>query len=417
MRQNRVRRVVFAAAVCVLVARYGLAGDWGQFRGPGGQGVSNEKGLPTTWSDSENLAWKTALPGYGSSSPIVLGDRLYVTCYSGYAVDPDKSGTMQDLVLHVLCVNRGNGKIVWDEKIKPKLPESPKVRDHGYTAATPATDGKALYVFFGKTGVLKLDLNGKTLWQTDVGSKVHGWGCGTSPVLFENLVIVNASVESGSLVALDKTSGKKVWSAGGMNSSWNTPHLVQVDGKQELVVCVKDRILAFNPATGDSLWSCEGIHDYVCPSIVSQNGIVYAIGGRSSQAIAVKAGGRGDVTGSHRLWVADVGANVSSPVIHDGHLYWVSDRNNTAYCISLRDGAVKYSERFRAQPYASTVLADGKLYVVTRRGGTFVLAARPAFEQLAHNKFEDRSQFNASPAVADGCLYLRSDHNLYCVGK
>lgn len=418
MKQHLVQQIVLAAMACVLLPMAGRAADWPQFRGPNGLGVAPDKGLPLTWSESENVLWKTDMPGAGASSPIILNGKVYLTCYSGYGTGGDGAGNMEALALHLVCVDADSGRIVWDKQIKAKLPESPKVRDHGYAGPTPATDGKHLYVFFGKTGVLKFDLEGKQLWQTDVGSKLHSWGCGTSPVLYKDVVIVNASVESGSLVALDKGSGKEVWRKSGMKMSWNTPHLVTVPGgAQELVVSVKDSILAFDPGTGASLWTCEGIHDYVCPSIVSDQGVVYAIGGRKSQTVAVRAGGRGDVTSSHRLWVADVGANVSSPVVHDGHLYWVSDRNQTAYCLRLSDGGVVYSQKFPAQPYASVVLGDGKLYVVTRWGGTFVLAATPAYEQLAHNKLDDKSTFNASPAVADGRLFLRSDLRLYCIGK
>lgn len=402
--------------VAIIFTSYSPAAEWFQFRGPGGQGATSEKNLPLTWSDSENLAWKTELPGYGASSPIALGDHVYVTCYSGYGVDRGSRGNMEDLRLHVVCLSR-DGTIVWDQQLKPKLPESDRVRDHGYAGPTPATDGEHLYVFFGKSGVFKFDLDGKQLWQADVGTRTHGWGCGTSPVLYENLVIVNASVESGALVAIDKETGEEAWQAGGMRASWNTPHLVDVGGKQELVVSVRQEILAFDPGTGEKLWSCDGISDYVCPSVVSHDGVVYVIGGRTSKAIAVRAGGRGDVTDSHRLWEAKAGANVTSPVVHEGHLYWVSDRNKIAYCVRLADGEVMYAERFKDQPYASALIGDGKLYIVTRYGGTYVLAAKPEFEQLAHNKLEDRTTFNASPVVSNGQLFLRSDKFLYCIGK
>ncbi len=400
----------------LMLAAAANAGEWPQFRGPGGLGVSDETNLPVAWSDTENMLWKTELPGFGAASPITLGDRLYLTCYSGYGTESGQK--MEDLTLHVVCVNRSDGSIAWDTRVKPKLPESERVRDHGYAGPTPATDGDHLYVFFGKTGVMKFDLNGNQIWQTDVGSKTHGWGCGTSPVLYRNLVIVNASVESGSLVAIDKNSGTEVWRAAGMDDSWNTPHLVQLaDGRQELVVSVKDYILGFDPATGSELWRCDGIPDYVCPSVVSKDGIVYAIGGRQSRAIAVRAGGRGDVTDSHKLWEAKAGANVSSPIIHDGHLYWVSDRNKVAYCLRLSDGEVLYSERFPGQPYASAAAGDGKVYIVTRYDGTYVLAATPEMTRLAHNQLEDNSTFNASPVISNGQILLRSDRYLYCVEK
>lgn len=411
------RRFVCILTLCavVLLPQIVLAGNWPQFRGPGGLGISQEKDLPIGWSETENVAWKTAMPGYGSSSPIALNGKLYVTCYSGYGIR-GVPGRMEDLRLHLVCVDSKNGKIIWHKQIKPIFPESKAVRDHGYAAHTPVTDGEHLYVFFGKSGVFKFDLDGNQIWQTSIGTKTHGWGSGTSPVLYENLVIVNASVESNSLVAIDKNTGKEVWRAGGMDSSWNTPHLVKNSrGKYELAVTVKDWIIGFDPKTGDELWRCKGISDYICPSIVSHEDVVYAMGGRSSQAVAVRSGGRGDVTGTHKLWQADVGANVCSPVVYDGHLYWVSDRNRTAYCLSLSDGSVKYSEGAGPQPYASALLADGRLYVVSRNGGTLVLAAKPQFEKLALNELEDESTFNASVIAYDGALILRSDKNLYCI--
>ncbi len=416
MLRYRLRHVV-SLSVFIFLAQAVLAENWPQFRGPGGLGISQEKDLPITWSDAENIVWKTAMPGYGSSSPIALDGKLYVTCYSGYGM-ASKSGGMEDLLLHLVCVDAKTGKIIWNERIKPTLPESKRVREHGYAAQTPVTDGEYLYVFFGKSGVFKFDLKGNKIWQTSVGTKTHGWGSGTSPVLFENLVIVNASVESKLLVALDKNTGKEVWQAGGMDEAWNTPHLVKLpNGKHELAVSVSKWILGFDPKTGKELWRCKGIADYICPSIVSHKGVLYALGGRSSKAIAVRSGGRGDVTETHKLWQADVGANVCSPVVHDGHLYWISDRNQTAYCLSLADGSIKYSEQIGPQPYASALLADGRLYVVSRNGGTFVLAAKPQFEQLTLNKLEDRSTFNASAIACNGTLILRSDKNLYCIKK
>ena len=404
-------------SVMLLSAQIGLAETWPQFRGPGGLGISHVQDLPVTWSETENVAWKTAMPGYGASSPIALDGKLYVTCYSGYGMAA-RSGRMEDLTLHLVFVDAKTGRIVWDKRIKPTLPESTRVRDHGYAAHTPVTDGEHVYVFFGKSGVFKFDLQGNQIWHAGVGTGIHGWGSGTSPVLYENLVIVNASVESKSLVAIDKATGEGLWRAGGMDSSWNTPHLVKTPaGEHELAVTVKGWVFGFDPGTGKQLWRCEAIPDYICPSIISQEGILYALGGRSSKTIAIRSGGRGDVTNTHKLWQADAGANVCSPVIHEGHLYWISDRNRTAYCVSMADGSVRYSERVGPQPYASPLLADGRLYVVTRTGGTLVLAAKPQFEQLALNKLDDRSTFNASAIAYDGALILRSDDNLYCIRK
>jgi len=391
-----------------------MGADWPQFRGPGGQGVSSQTGLPTTWSDTENLLWKTALPGGGASSPIYLDGKLYLTCYTGYG--QGQGGDISKLKRHLLCVDVKDGKVLWNTTVPPCPPEQSRVRDHGYAASTPATDGKHLYVFFGKCGVFKFDLAGKEVWQASVGSGTHNWGSGTSPVLCGDVVIVNASVESKSLVALNKQTGEEAWRAGGMSMSWNTPHLVDVKGRKEVVVSVKGRVLAFDPATGRKLWHCRGIPDYVCPSIVSKDGVVYVIGGRQSRALAIRAGGSGDVTASHKIWEARVGANVSSPVAYGEHLYWVSDRNRHAYCLKLADGSIVYDQPFPAPPYASMLAAGGKLYVVTRQGGTVVLEAGPKYKVLATNRLQDRSEFKASPIVADGKLILRSNRALYCIG-
>jgi len=395
--------------------------NWPNFRGPGGLGVSGDTGLPVTWSAKENIVWKTELPGPGASSPITWGDRIYLTCYSGYGLSEREAGNQADLKRHLLCLNRADGKLVWEETVAALA----AVRfggfqaRHGYASSTPATDGERVYVFYEKEGVLAYDFAGKQLWQSDVGQRTHNWGSGTSPVLYKNLVIVNASVESGSLVALDRSTGHEAWRAGGIRQSWNTPLLVEVaGGKQELVVSIQGSLLGFDPETGERLWNCPGIQDYVCPSVVAQDGVVYAIGGRrGGTAVAVKAGGRGEV---EPLWTQRAGSNVSSPVVYRDHLFWISDQG-IAYCLKADTGEIAYEQRVpgsRVEGYASALAADGKVYNVTRERGTFVLAAKPQFEQLAHNEFgSDTSICNASPAVTSGQLLLRSNRYLYCVGS
>jgi outer membrane protein assembly factor BamB len=417
-------------AGCVLVGLLGQrlsaageAADWPQFRGPGGQGVSPSRGLPLTWGPKENVVWKAALPGAGTSSPIVVGARVFLTSYSGFGVPGEGRGAMDRLKLHLICLNRDDGKILWNTEVVPKLPEQAAIREnHGYASSTPASDGERVYVFFGKSGVFAFDLDGKQIWRTEVGSGLHVWGSAASPVLYGNLVIVNASVESQSLVALDRKTGKEVWRIQDIREAWNTPALVPVkDGKSELVVPMPRQVLAFDPATGERLWSCANdISWYIAPSVVANEGILWSIGGRSGvAAVAIRAGGRGDVTGTHRLWTGTKGSNVSSPVIHEGHLYWMHDRLGIACCAEAATGKIVYEERLRGagQVYASPVLADGKLYYVTRTGRTFVLKAGPRYELLAENDLGDASTFNASPAVAGDRLLLRSDRFLYCLGR
>jgi outer membrane protein assembly factor BamB len=291
---------------------------------------------------------------------------------------------------------------------------------HGYSSATPATDGNGVYAFFGSSGVAAYDFTGKRLWAAQVGSDTHEWGTGASPIVYENLVVVNASVESGSLVGLNKKTGAEVWRAGGVVQSYNTPVMVNKgDGSKELVVHGKGRILAFDPRTGTQLWTYNtGVGDYICPSVVIHGEIVYAICGRSGKFVAVRSGGRGDVSETHGVWSARGRSNVPSPVYHEGCLYWVSDDGN-AHCIDAKTGKLVYTERLpkSGRVYASVTLADGRLFAVSRERGTFVFEAARDFKQLALNVIaDDDSIFNASPVVSRGQLLLRSDKFLYCIG-
>jgi len=396
--------------------------DWPRFRGPTGMGVSQAKGLPIEWSDDKNVVWKTPLPGPGASSPVTFGDKIFITCYTGYFVPHQPGGTLDDLRLHLIAVNRDDGTILWDQALPAKLPEEQQIRDHGYAASTPAVDAERVYAFFGKTGVFAFDHDGKQLWQADVGSRTNGWGSAASPILYGDTVIINASVESESLVALDRRTGDQKWQVGGIREAWNTPLVMEAaGGRQELITPVQGQVLAFDPATGRPLWSSKtDIGWYMVPSVVAADGVVYCLGGRSGvAALAVRAGGTGDVTRTHRLWTSMKGSNVSSPVYHDGHLYWVHEQRGVAFCAKASDGEVVYEERLERadQFYASALLAEGRLYYLTRTGRMFVLAAKPEFEQLAVNELSDRSTFNGSPGVAGNRLLIRSDKFLYCLGE
>jgi len=396
--------------------------NWPAFRGPGGMGISTARDLPTTWSDTENIAWKVPLPGAGASSPIVFGDRIYLTCYTGFFVPGEEGGSQADLKRHLLALKRTDGSTIWDKLVAAKLPEEDRIRDHGFAANTPAADADGVYVFFGKSGVFAFDHDGNQKWQADVGSKTHGWGTSASPVIYGDLLFINASVESDSLIALDRRTGREKWRAGGIRESWNTPVVVTAkSGRKELIVATQGKVLAFEPETGESLWSCKtDIGWYMVPSVVADDGIVYVLGGRSGvAALAVRAGGNGDVTESHRLWTSIKGSNVSSPVYLNGHLYWMHEQRGIAYCAKADTGTIVYEQRLEGagQVYSSALLANGNLYYLTREGRTFVLAAKPQFKQLAANDLRDRSTFNASPAVDGNRLLIRSDKFLYCIGR
>lgn len=398
------------------------ANDWAAFRGPDGQGVSTAKALPVEWSESENIAWKSPMPGPGASSPIVFKDHIYITCYSGFFVPGEAEGSQKDLKRHLLCLDRKSGKTLWEKIVDAKLPEEERIRDHGFAANTPAADEECVYCFFGKTGVIAFDHDGKQVWSADVGSKTHGWGTSASPVLYKNTVFINASVESESLVALDRRTGKELWKAKGIREAWNTPVVMtNVDGKPELIVATQGSVQAFEPTSGEQLWTCAtDIGWYMVPSVIAHDGIVYCLGGRSGvAALAVRTGGSGDVTKSHRLWTSVKGSNVTSPVFHDGHLYWMNDNLGIAFCAKADSGEIVYEKRMErsGQVYASALLADGRVYYLTREGRTFVVAAKPEFEVLATNDLNDGSVFNGSFAVDGTRLLLRSDKFLYAIGK
>ncbi len=419
-------------AASVFLSPDATAADWMRFRGPNGSGLAMDAKPPGTWGDSENVRWKTELPGPGSSSPIVVGDRVFVTCYSGYG-DGRGSGDMQKLERHLVCVNRADGKIAWSSAIPAVQPEdgySGFLTEHGYATQTPTSDGERIYVFYGKSGAAAFDLNGAKLWQTSLGtdSNRKGWGSGGSPILYRDFVIINASEEGHALVALEKKTGKIAWKAegAGLASSFGTPLLVEGEGRTDLVFALPGELWGLNPETGKLRWFAEtGLTGNLAASVVAGHGVVYAFGGFPRLgAVAVRTGGKGDVTKTHLLWSGSISTYVPTPVLHDGRLYFVSDAG-FATCLDAKTGNSVFKERMPGagatgrggKPfYASAVLADGLVYAVSRQNGTFVFEAKPDFKLVAQNRLAgDDSQFNATPALAGRQLFLRSNRALYCM--
>lgn len=413
----------------VLLAITHLQGaDWPQFRGPTADGVTTDTNLPLTWSEKENLVWRTELPGPGSSSPIISGDKVFLTCYSGYGLDVKEPGDMKNLKRHALCLDKATGRILWNHEIVTDLPNKPYtgtyITTHGYASSSAVTDGKGVFFFMANAGVFAYTLDGKPVWNVSVGEKAHDWGVGSSPILYGDLLIVNAALESNQLIALDRKTGQTVWSATGFPASWNTPTLVKVDGHDELVLNASGKLRAFDPLTGKELWSCSSIKAAeLCPSMVAHDGVIFVIGHPGGQSQAVKAGGKGDVSATHLLWQAQKGSNVGSPVYKDGHLYFINDSRGIATCLDAKTGAVVYEQPLAQRPkrdrfYATPLLAGDRLYCVGRETGTYVIAARPEFELLATNVIADDSSItNASPAVSDGRIFLRSNRYAYCFGS
>ena len=416
--------VAIATLSVLTMPSYG-AEPWNRFRGPNGSAVSDAGHLPEKWDDTTNLRWKTALPGPGSSSAIIVGDRVFVTCYSGYG-DSSEATDVKKLQRHLICASMVDGHIIWDTITASGTSEdrySGFLRDHGYATSTPASDGRQIYVFYGKSGVLAFDMAGQEVWKTDVGngSAKNNWGSGSSPVLFGDLVIVNAAAESKSVIGLDKKTGKQVWRADAPNiyGSWSTPVLVDVPGgKTELVLSAPYELWGFDPANGNFLWYADGIaDDTICGSVVARDGIVYAVGGRGGSAVAVRAGGRDDATQKQTVWKKQLSSYVPSPVLYGDRIFSVNERGVLG-CLAAKDGESLFQKRLpdAGGIYASPVVADSKLFIVTRRNGTIVVSTSGSGEVLSHNKFNDDTDFNASPAIGEGTILLRSNKFLYCIG-
>ena len=385
------------------------------------------------------MAWHIELPGAGASSPIVNGDRLYLTCYSGYGAQYDQSEPNQ-LLHHLVCVQRSTGKILWDKTVAGNLEKEARQvqkNEHGFASPTPITDGKAIYCYFGKTGVVKFDLDGNQQWKTSLGSGTGPrpeplkmgdrelpplrWGAASSPLLFENLVIVNASEESDSLRALDQETGDLVWKVDSakFEGSAMSPRIFEADGQHVLVVAVQKEYWGMDPKSGGVLWSIEtGNLGGLSPSPIGAEGVLYAFGG-AGKGHALRLGklGAGQKPEDRILWESK-NTDIPSGVLHKGLIHLVQTKGMAA-CLEAESGKSVFDGRLEGRTgsvYASPTIAGDRLYVVSRKRGTFVYSTDGKYELLAHNQIEgDDSQFNASPVMVGRELFLRSDKSLYCI--
>jgi len=410
--------------------------EWPRFRGPNGTGIASGKPIPLEWSATENVAWKTELPGPGSSSPIVWGDRVYVTCYTGYG-DGSESG-IEELRRHLVAINRETGAILWTTATGPDpLVEDPYegyINEHGYASNTPATDGERIYCFHGKAGVYAFDWDGEQVWHAPTGD-LHSqkrWGSASSVILHEDTVIVKAGDEARAILAFDADTGEEKWRAEGsvLEQTYGTPALHRVDEERtDLIVAGTGEVWGVNPATGKLRWfSSMGLTGNISSSPVIADDRVYLFGGfPRTMGLAMQLGNKGDASGQALLWEnAEVAAYMTAPILHEGHLYFIRD-NGIACCADPVKGELLYEERLpfdtsrlgKGQPfYASPVLANGHLVIPSRRAGTFVIAARPEFEVVAINYLDgDDGRFQGTPAVSDGDLFLRSETALYRISK
>jgi outer membrane protein assembly factor BamB len=397
------------------------AENWPQWRGPSLNGVSSEKNLPVKWTTEENVVWKVPMTGVSGSTPIIWRDRIFLN-----ASDGDN--------LALWCVDKNKGEVLWKQ---PLGAGNVKMRKHNMSSPSPVTDGRSVYVMTG-TGLLKaFDFSGKELWSRDI-QKEYGtfglnWGYASSPLLFEDSLYVQVlhgmkTDDPSYVMRIDKKSGKTVWKIDRPTNairespdSYTTPALLRYGKATEIVITGGDCVTGHDPATGKELWRANGLNPdnnpfyRIVASPIVFNEIIYAPT-RVKPLLALKAGGRGDVTSSHVLWSTVNGPDVPTPVTDGQYFYIVNDRG-IVWCLDAKTGAEIYGQqRIKPGVYSgSPVLADGKIYVTSEEGLTTVIAAGPKFEVLAENPLNDFTL--SSPAISDGRIYIRTTGHLYAIGK
>jgi outer membrane protein assembly factor BamB len=418
----RQRTALFRHARIVgLLLAYGAmplraADEWPQFRGPDGQGHSGATGLPVTWSESENVAWKTPIAGRGWSSPVASDSKIWFTT----AIDDQRS-------LRAVAVDLDAGKIVQDVEVF-QCESFPSINGKNtYASPTPIIEAGRLYVHFGALGTACLDAtDGRLLWTNHELKLDHKEGPGSSPVLCGDLLIVNCDgIDAQFVAALDKHTGKLVWRRdrpGPLNpiadfrKAYCTPLVIEVDGRQEVVSPGASRVVAYEPQTGDALWSVRYAGFSNVPRPVFANGLLLVdTGYMQPQLWAIKPGGSGDVTASKVAWRCTKNAPANpSPVVVGNEVYMVSD-TGIASCLDATSGKVVWHERLGGNYSASLLAGEGRIYFSSEEGVTSVIAASRKFERLATNTLSGRML--ASPAVAGRSLILRTDSHLYRVAQ
>jgi outer membrane protein assembly factor BamB len=407
------------------------AENWPCFRGPTGQGHSSETELPTKWSASEGVRWKTAIPGIGWSSPIVWKDRVYVTTVT--------DGNTQ---CRVLALDRTTGRLLWNTLVHEFVPLR-KEQKNSYASPTPITDGQRIYAVFGDGTQVALDLEGKLLWKNDEVRFYSRHGLGASPVLHEKLLIMpfdgsnrvekagewpNNSQEEqlgwrtpwdrAEITALDAATGKRVWVArrGKSRIAHVTPNIMVVNGKPQLISPAGDAIQGFDPATGTLLWTVYSQGEGVTPSFAFSDQLIFTSSGFEKTTLrTVRTGGSGDVTATHVAWEQRKGTPTQPSLLYVApYLYSITD-GGIAHCFDSKTGDIVYAERVGGNHSSSPVFADGRIYFLSETGETTVIHAGPKFEIVARNAIEEKCQ--ASLAVSQGNLFLRTEAHLFCLGK
>ena len=405
-----------------------LAGNWPSWRGDlAGSGLSPETKLPQQWDEKKNIVWRIDLPDRGNATPVIWGDKIFI---NQAVEDEGYRGLM--------CINKKDGKLLW----KQGVTYEEKERTHSqnpYCSASPASDGERVIVSYGSAGLYCYDMEGKELWKRDFGALSHTWGNATSPVIYKNLCIYYHGPDKtkGRIIALDKTNGKTVWEfkepvwkpvnrtdgfegrdAGGVIGSWSTPIIIPSASGDQLVMSFPMQVKAFHPETGKELWSSDGLNPLIYTSPMYGSDTVVVMGGYKGNTVSVKTDGKGDVTGSKRIWhkVQDKGG-IGTGLIKGDHLYY-QDGGGTLYCADLKSGKLLWTQSLpgTARTWGSLFAAGDHIYTLSQTGETVVFkSGTDSYEQVAHNKISEKT--NSSIAASDGRLYIRTWEGLWCIGE
>jgi outer membrane protein assembly factor BamB len=438
------------------VAVAGPEENWPQWRGPLQSGVAPLANPATSWSETNNVHWKVKIPGEGSATPLIWDNFVFVQTaipsgkkpaeaneqspgtQSDSAGGPNQSGPggpgrgrfgggakpTEAYGFAIVCLERSTGKILWQQVAREEVPHEGVRQNEGTFASTSGlTDGKHVWAYFGSRGLYCYDLKGKLEWSQDLGKMkiAMGFGEGSSPALYKDMLLVNWDNEDGSFItALDKSSGKTLWKqAREEHTSWSTPLVIEKDGKAQVVVTATSKIRSYDPASGKLNWECGGLTRNVIPSPVADSEMVYCMSGfQGNSLLAIRLGGSGDLTGTDAIaWTHKKSTPyVPSPLLYDGKLYFFANNNAVLSCLDAKTGKVLVdAERIEGLQgvYASPLGAGGKVYIAGRNGATVVLKQSDKVEVLATNRLDDK--FDASPAAAGKDLFLRGREYLYCI--
>jgi outer membrane protein assembly factor BamB len=438
---------LFALAVLIVIALAQVrAENWPHWRGPASTGVSGETGLPERWSDTENIAWKAPVRGLGISSPVVWGDQLFVTSQIGRSTrragnhptlvqggNPSDAGERAlgavaapiggKVSFLVTALSRIDGRRLWEYEL-PAEGQFAEVHDkHNLASSSPITDGRRVYAWFGTGQIVALDMSGKAVWSRHLGREYApfdiNWGHSSSPAIFnDSLILVCYHDTDSYLLNLDAASGKTKWRVdrGGSFNSYSTPLVVQSGGAHELVVNSSEGVSGHNAATGELLWHIQETNRFPIPMPVFHEGTIYTSRGyRSGPYMAIRPGGKGDVSKSHVVWRTDTGAPYVSSLVHYNGLLYMAGDVGVLSAIDARTGQRVWQERTGGVFTASPVAADGKIYMLSEDGQTVVLAAGAQPRVLARNRLSARQL--ASPAISGGRIFIRTDDAVIAIGR